>query len=107
MRFKTQGRSHRTAAADVAIVAVREGRAPGAHPGLARLDAVRPFVAALFKATGFKGEADRTLVHQTLTKGLPARVVFVGLGKTEATTEEAYRRAGAFAARLIGDATEA
>jgi leucyl aminopeptidase len=103
MPLKTQGRSFRTEASDVAVVAVREGRRVADHPGLARLDAAGPFVAELFKAAGFKGEADRTLVHQPLRKGLPNRLVFVGLGKTDAVSEESHRRAGAFAARLLGE----
>ncbi|HYC78921.1 MAG TPA: leucyl aminopeptidase [Planctomycetota bacterium] len=104
MRCEVHGASFRSADADALVVAVREGQDAPSHPGLSRVNAAAAATPELFAAAGFKGEADKTLVWQPLRADLPKRVVFVGLGKADAVTEETWRRAGAHAARSVGDA---
>jgi leucyl aminopeptidase len=56
----------------------------------------------LFSAAGFKGEAEKVLVHHPQGAG-PRRVIFVGAGPAAKATEETWRRVAAHASRAASD----
>jgi len=106
MRLSVVDRKSAAVAPEARIVFVREGDRASVNAALSALTKAGLDVESLFAAAGFKGEADRVWSHLPLAKKLPKRIVFCGVGKAEALTEETFRRAGAFAARAIGDAAE-
>ena len=106
MRHSVVDRKSASAAPEARIVFVREGDGDSSNAALAALKKGGLDAATLFAAAGFKGEADRVFAHLPLAKTLPKRIVFCGLGKADAITEETFRRSGAFASRAIGDAVE-
>jgi leucyl aminopeptidase len=106
MRFQVLEPQFKPADAECYVVLVREGDGPDNRAELGALKKAGLDVAALCAALNFKGEADRVAVHSPLKDGLPKRVVLVGLGKPGAGGEEALRRAGAHAAKAVGDARD-
>ena len=54
-------------------------------------------------SAGFKGEAERVIVHHRVGGDGPCRVIFVGAGRMTAATEETFRRAAAHATKAAGE----
>jgi leucyl aminopeptidase len=78
-----------------------------AHGRAAALDGAKALLgvapAAFFGRAGFKGDAERVLVHHRTEADGPARLIFVGGGSSARATEETFRRAAAHATKAAAD----